>query len=95
MRRRDLSPLVLQNVTHRALQHSGSAAAIRRSGTLPAYAMWLALLAVVGNIVTMFSDLGPGAAALGFAGVMTFALFILVTGITMAIGKADAAATAV
>jgi len=66
---------------------AASAAAIRRSGALPAYTMWLALLAVVGNILTIFSTLGAGAAGLGFAGVITFGLFVLVTGITMAVGK--------
>src|SRR5205085_1002885 len=68
-----------------------AALAIRRTGALPVYTMWLALLAAVGNVVTMFSTLGSGASGLGLFGVATFALFILVTGITMAIGKATRA----
>ena len=66
----------------------GAALLIRRTGVLPAYTMWLAALGVVANLVTMFSTLSPGAAtALGFLGVLTFALFVLVSGITMAMGK--------
>jgi hypothetical protein len=65
-----------------------SALLIRRTGVLPAYTMWLALLGVVGNLVTMFSALSPGSASvLGFFGVLSFALFLLVSGITMALGK--------
>ena len=64
------------------------ALAIRRTAALPAYTMWLALLAALGNVVTLFSTASAGAAMLGFAGLLTFALFVLVTGITMAIGKA-------
>lgn len=67
-----------------------AALGIRRTRALPAYTMWLGFLAVVGNIVAMFSTLGAGVAVLGFAGVTTFALFILVTGITMATGRATA-----
>jgi hypothetical protein len=70
-----------------------AALAIRRTGALPAFTMWLALLAAVGNVVTMFSTLGSGASNLGFLGLPTFALFLLVTGITMAIGKVTPAAT--
>jgi hypothetical protein len=66
----------------------GAALAIRRSGALPIFTMWLALLAVLGNVVAMFSVLDAGAASIGFVGVGTFALFIVVTGITMAGGKA-------
>jgi hypothetical protein len=65
----------------------GAGLGVRRTRALPGYTMWLAFLAVVGNIVTMFSTLGAGASGLGLAGVTTFALFILVTGITMAAGK--------
>ena len=65
--------------------------AIRRTQALPSYTMWLAFLAVLGNVVTMFATFGAGAAALGFAGVTTFALFVLVAGITMAMGKATPA----
>ena len=70
--------------------------AIRRTAALPAYTMWLALLATLGNILTMFSTAGAGASMLGFTGLLTFALFVLVTGITMALGKATppAASTA-
>ena len=60
---------------------------IRRTGVLPSYTMWLAWLGVLGNVVTMFVTLSPGAANLGFLGVLTFALFVLVSGITMAMGK--------
>jgi hypothetical protein len=70
---------------------AASAAAIQRSRALPAYTMWLALLAVVGNIVAIFGALGPGAAAVALAGVLSFALFVLVAGIAMAMGKASAA----
>jgi hypothetical protein len=62
--------------------------AIRRTRALPSYTMWLAFLAALGNLVAMFSTLAPGASALGLPGVITFALFVLVAGITMAIGKA-------
>src|SRR5437588_4121161 len=34
---------------------------IRRTSALPAYTMWLAWLAVVGNAVALFSELGAGA----------------------------------
>jgi hypothetical protein len=71
----------------------GAGLGVRRTGALPKYTMWLAFLAVVGNIVTMFSTLGAGASGLGLAGFTTFALFILVTGITMAAGKATPVAT--
>jgi hypothetical protein len=67
--------------------------AIRRTIALPAYAMWLAFLATVGNVVAMISVLGSGVSALGLLGLLTFALFLLVTGITMAAGKATPAAT--
>ena len=67
---------------------SGAGLAIRRTGALPAYTAWLAALAVVGNVVALFSTLGSGASAVGLAGVATFALFILVSGITMATGNA-------
>jgi hypothetical protein len=72
----------------------GAALAIRRSGALPGFTMWLAWLAVLGNVVTMFSVLDAGAATIGLAGVTTFALFILVTGIAMAAGTAKAPAQA-
>jgi hypothetical protein len=72
----------------------GAALAIRRSGVLPGFTTWLAWLAVLGNVVTMFSVLDAGAATIGLAGVTTFALFILVTGIAMAAGKAKAPAQA-
>ena len=65
----------------------GAALAIRRSGALPSFTMWLALLAVVGNVVTMFTVLDAGAATIAFAGVTAFGLFIAVTGIAMAAGK--------
>jgi hypothetical protein len=68
-----------------------SALAIRRTGALPSFTMWLALLAAVTNIATMLSTLGAGAANLGFVGFLGFALFILVTGITMATGRASRA----
>ena len=68
----------------------GAALAIRRSGALPRFTMWLAWLAVLGSVVTMFTVLDAGAATIGLVGVTTFALFILVTGITMAAGKVKA-----
>jgi hypothetical protein len=66
----------------------GAALATRRSGGLPRFVMWLAWLAVLGNVVAMFTVLDAGAGAFGLAGVLTFALFVLVTGITMVSGKA-------
>ena len=51
----------------------GVALAIRRSGVLPGFTAWLAWLAVLGNVVAMFSVLDAGAATMGFAGVTTFA----------------------
>src|SRR3954469_6860984 len=72
----------------------GAALAIRRSGALPSFTMWLAWLAVVGNVVAMFTVLDAGAATFGFVGVATFALFILVTGITMAAGRTTSPAPA-
>jgi len=71
-----------------------SAFAIQRSRVLPAYTMWLAGLATVANVATMVSTLGARASALGFLGVMTFGLFILVTGITMAMGNVSSPAPA-
>ena len=62
--------------------------AIHRTKALPAYTMWLAFLVTVGNILAMFSTVAPGASVLGLPGVLSFALFVLVTGITMAAGKA-------
>jgi hypothetical protein len=53
--------------------------------------MWLGLLCAAGNVVALFSFLGAGAAVLGLPGVLTFALFVLVAGITMALGKATPA----
>ena len=60
---------------------------IRRTGVLPSYTMWLALLGVVGNLATIIAAVSASAANIGFAGVLTFALFVLVSGITMAMGK--------
>lgn len=68
---------------------------IRRTGVLPSYTMWLALLATLGNVLAMFASLGSGASALGLAGVLTFALFVLVSGITMAAGKTTVSTPAV
>jgi hypothetical protein len=65
-----------------------AALAIRRTRALPSYTMWLGLLAVAGNIVAMFTVLGAGASNLGFVGLLTFALFLLGAGGTMAAGKA-------
>lgn len=60
---------------------------IRRTAVLPPYVMWLALLGVVGNLVAMISVVSAGAAMLALFGVLSFALFLLVAGITMAMGK--------
>jgi hypothetical protein len=70
--------------------------AIRRTGALPAYTMWLAFIAVVGNLVSMASTLDAKVGTIGFAGLLSFTLFLLVTGIVMVAGKATptAAATA-
>jgi hypothetical protein len=67
----------------------GAALAIRRTRALPSFTMWLALLAVVGNIVAMFTVLDAGMATLGLTGVSTLGIFVLVTGITMAAGKTN------
>lgn len=72
-----------------------SGLAIQRTGALPAYTMWLAFLATLGNVVTVVSTASSDAAMLGLAGVTTFALFVLVTGITMAMGKTTVSAAAV
>jgi hypothetical protein len=70
-----------------ALFALAAALAIHRARTLPLYTMWLAFLAAIGNVIALFSTLAPGASALGLLGVLTFALFVLVVGIVMAIGK--------
>lgn len=72
-----------------------AALAIRRTGALPIYTMWLALLATLGNLVAMATTLSAGAASVGFVGLGTFALFVLVTGITMAMGRATPAVAVV
>jgi len=68
--------------------------AIRRTGALPAYTMWLAFLATAGNLVTVVSTAGAGASQVAIVGLLTFALFLLVTGITIALGKATPSAAA-
>ncbi len=68
--------------------------AIRRTGALPAYTMWLAFIALVGNLVAMASTVDAKVGTLGFAGLLSFTLFLLVTAIVMAAGKATAAAAA-
>src|SRR5258708_14559530 len=68
--------------------------AIARTRALPSYTMWLAYLAALGNLVAMISTVTAGASAVGLAGVISFALFVLVTGIVMAIGKATPAPAA-
>jgi hypothetical protein len=70
------------------LMSVAAALAIRRTGALPSFTMWLAWLATLGNLATMLTTLGAGAATISFVGVSTFALFVLVTGITLATGKA-------
>jgi hypothetical protein len=69
-----------------------TAVAIRRTNALPGYLMWLGLLCALGNFIALFSFLGAGAAVFGLPGVLTFALFVLVTGIAMARGKVSTAA---
>jgi len=68
--------------------------AIRRTGGLPTYTMWLAFIAVVGNLVAMASTVDAKVGMLGFAGLLSFTLFLLVTGIVMTAGKATPAAVA-
>ena len=68
--------------------------AIRRTRALPSYTMWLAFLAVIGNVATIAATLNASAATIGFAGLLSFTLFLLVTGIVMAAGKASPAAAA-
>jgi hypothetical protein len=65
-----------------------AALAIRRSGALPAYTMWVGLLAAALNVVAMFSTLSAGASGVGFLGLIGFALFLLVAGGTMVAGQA-------
>jgi hypothetical protein len=67
---------------------------IQRTGALPGYTMWLAFIAVVGNLVAMASTLDAKVGTISFAGLLSFTLFLLVTGIVMAAGKATPAATA-
>jgi len=62
--------------------------AIHRTRALPGYTMWFAFLCTLGNIVAIFSVADAGAAGLSFIGLVTFALFLLVAGVTMALGKA-------
>jgi hypothetical protein len=51
---------------------------------------------VVGNLAAMVSTLDAKVGTLGLAGLLAFTLFLLVTGIVMAAGKATpAAATAI
>lgn len=69
----------------------GAGLALNRTKALPAHCMWLAYLAAIGNVVSAVALLGAGAAGIGFLGVATFSLFILVTGITMLAGKASPA----
>ena len=64
-----------------------AAMAVQRSGALPAYVTWLGFLVVVGNALAIISVIGSGTALLGLAGVLTLVLFLLVTGVTMALGK--------
>lgn len=71
-----------------------TALAIRRSGALPAYTMWLAFLVALANVVTVVAMTSASAAAAGFAGIVAFLLFLLVTGIAMVTGKATAAGAA-
>jgi hypothetical protein len=61
--------------------------AIQRTRALPSYTMWLAYLTTVANLLAMVSTVAAGASVLGLPGVIAFALFVLVVGITMAIGK--------
>jgi len=68
--------------------------AIRRTRALPTYTMWLAFLAVLGNLVAMASTLDAKVGTIGFAGLLTFALFLLVTGIVMVARKATPAVAA-
>jgi hypothetical protein len=70
-----------------------AALAIRRTGALPPYTVWFGLLASVANVVAMFSVLGAGASNVGFVGLIGLVLFLLVTGATMAAGKATPAMT--
>ena len=63
--------------------------AIYRTRSLPTYTMWLAFLAAIGNVVALLSTLAPGISLLALFGVLTFALFVLVTGIVMATGKVE------
>jgi len=65
------------------LAAGASAWAGKRTGALPAASVWLGALAVVGNLVAIFSFLGSGALVLGLAGIVTFLLFLLVTGVWM------------
>ncbi len=72
-----------------------AALAIRRTGVLPMYTMWLALLAAVGSLAAIGSTLDAGAATIGLFGVGTFALFVLAAGIAMATGKVTPSVPAV
>jgi hypothetical protein len=71
-----------------ALFATTAALAIRRSAALPGYTVWFGFLAAAANVVGMISVLGAGVSVLGFVGLIGFALFVLVTGATMAAGKA-------
>jgi hypothetical protein len=71
-----------------------AALAIWRTSALPAYTMWLALLAAVGNTVAVFSSLDARVSMMAFVGILSLALFVLVTGITMAFGHVSLEAAA-
>jgi hypothetical protein len=64
-----------------ALAAGATALAARRTNVLPSPTVWLGALAVLGNVVAMFSVLDSGVFVLGLAGIITFVLFLVVTAI--------------
>ena len=89
----ELQTLLFISTAAGILTASGATAwAAHRTKRLPAVAVWLGLLAVVGNLVAMFASLGASAAMIGFAGFLTFALFMLVTGAAMFLSASKPAA---
>jgi hypothetical protein len=69
-----------------ALAMGSTAAAARRTRTLPVVVVWFGALGAVANIVAMFSVLSAKSAGIGFVGLIGFLLFLLVTGIALITG---------
>jgi hypothetical protein len=69
-----------------ALAMGSTAAAARRTRTLPVVVVWFGALGALANIVAAFSVLDAKSSGLGFVGLIGFLLFLLVTGIALIAG---------